>query len=83
MKTPSTDSLIEEKPSHVFDKKYKTIVNVKSTAAYTEMLDWVDANSHGAVDVWFNAPVLLGNVIIDIAFEDPDDALVFKIKYSV
>jgi hypothetical protein len=77
------ESLIEEKPKHIFDKKYKTVISVKSRPDYLEMLDWVNLNSHGAVDVWFNAPVLLGNVIIDVAFEDPDDALIFKIKYSI
>lgn len=44
------------------------------------MLEWVNSNSYGAVDVWFHdAPVIM----IDIAFENIDDALVFKIKYSV
>jgi len=74
------ESLIEEKPKHVFDKKYKIIVSVKSSLAYLEMLDWVNKNSHGLVDVWFNDTP--NGVIIDIAFTDPDDALVFKIKYS-
>lgn len=77
------DSLIEEKSKHTFHRKYKTVVSVKSTPNYMEMLDWVNSNSNGAVDVWFNAPVLSDNIMIDVAFEDPDDALVFKIKYSV
>jgi hypothetical protein len=71
---------IEEKPKHVFDKKYKTIVSVKSSLAYVEMLDWVNKNSHGSVDVWFNDTP--NGVIIDLAFENQDDALIFKIKYS-
>lgn len=74
------ESLIEEKPKHVFDKKYKTIVSVKSSLAYLEMLDWVNKNSHGSVDAWFNDTPT--GVIIDIAFENQDDALIFKIKYS-
>lgn len=81
MKTPSTDSLTEEKPKHVFDKKYNTVVSVKSTLTYLEMLEWVHENSHGSVDVWFNSTP--NGVIIDIAFSNDDDALIFKIKYSV
>lgn len=80
-KKHSMESLIEEKPKHVFDRKYKTIVSVKSKITYVEMLDWVNKNSNGSVDVWFNDTP--DGVIIDVAFEDPDDALIFKIKYSV
>jgi len=78
-KTPSTELLIEERPKHTFDKKYKVVVNVKSTPSYTEMLDWVNSNSNGLVDVRFND----NGVVTDLAFTDPDDALVFKIKYSI
>lgn len=77
---PLTNSSIEERPKHVFDAKYKTIVSVKSNLAYLEMLDWVNSNSHGSVDVWFNDTP--DGVIIDLAFEDVDDALIFKIRYS-
>lgn len=76
------ESSTEEKPKHQFDKKYRTIVSVKSSPEYMEMLEWVDANSHGSVDVWFNAPVLSDTIVIDVAFENLDDALIFKIKYS-
>ena len=65
---------------HVFDRKYKTVVSVKSTWSYLEMIDWVNKNSYGSVDVWFNDTP--NGVIIDIAFENSNDALVFKIKYS-
>ena len=65
---------------HVFDKKYKTVVSVRSTWSYLEMIDWVNSNSNGLVDVWFNDTP--DGVIIDIAFTELDDALVFKIKYS-
>jgi hypothetical protein len=41
------------------------------------MLHWVDENSKGDVDV--RRP---GDGWIYFAFEDPDDALVFKIMYS-
>ena len=75
-----TISSTEEKPKHVFHRKYKTIVSVNSTWSYLEMIDWVNKNSYGSVDVWFNDTP--DGVIIDVAFENVDDALVFKIKYS-
>jgi hypothetical protein len=75
MEQPCTLNLM-----HKFDKKYKTVVRCKSTPEYMSMLEWVNSNSYGAVDVWFHdAPVIM----IDVAFENIDDALVFKIKYSV
>jgi hypothetical protein len=76
-----TVSSTEEKPKHVFDKKYKVIVSVKSNPTYLEMLDWVNKNSHDSVDVWFNDTP--NGIIIDVAFANPDDALIFKIKYSI
>ena len=68
-------------PVHKFDKKYKVVVSVRSTWSYLEMIHWTNSHSNGSVDVWFNDTP--NGVIIDVAFTDPDDALVFKIKYSV
>jgi hypothetical protein len=45
------------------------------------MLDWVNKNSHGSVDASFNDTP--DGMVIDLAFENQDDALIFKIKYSV
>jgi len=77
-----TELSTEEKPkSYICRRKYKTVVTVKSRPEYMEMLEWVNSNSLGSVGVWFNDSA--EGPIIDVAFEDPDDALVFKIKYSV
>ena len=76
-----TVSSTEEKPRHVFDKKYTTVVSVRAPFSYLEMLDWVNKNSHGSVDASFNDTP--DGMVIDLAFENQDDALIFKIKYSV
>lgn len=61
----------------VFDTKYKTIIKCIYSAEYLTMLEWIDQHSIGLVDV--KVP---GDGWIYFAFEDPDDALVFKIMYS-
>lgn len=77
-KIPLMESLIEEKPENIFDRKYKTIVRVNSRDNYLEMVDWVDLNSKGSVEVRYAS-----SNKIDVAFENSDDAIIFKIKYSV
>lgn len=72
-----TESLIEEKPNS-FDRKYKTVVRVNSRDSYIEMLEWLNLNSIGSVDVKYAS-----SDKIDVAFENRDDALIFKIKFSV
>jgi hypothetical protein len=74
-----TELSTEEKPKHNFDKKYKIVIGVNPTASYLEMTDWINSNSNGPVDVRFND----NGVITHFAFVDVDDALIFKIKYSV
>lgn len=66
---------------HQFDNKYKVIIRFKSTPGYVGMLDWVNKNSIGSVDVWFT--VEEDNCFIDLAFENPSDATFFKIKFSL
>jgi hypothetical protein len=80
-----TDLLIEEKPEYtgpVFDKKYKIVIKCKFTDEYFKMVDWVNENSQGLVDIRFNAATNEIDTVF-VAFEDLDDALVFKIKYSL
>ena len=47
---------------------------------YYDILDWVNKNSTGRVDVRFENSY--GYEKIYIAFENPNDALIFKIKFS-
>lgn len=77
--THLTGSLIEEKPKPKFDKKYKIVIWVNPAASYLEMTDWINSNSNGPVDVRFND----NGVVTHFAFANTDDALVFKIKYSL
>lgn len=65
-----------------FDKKYKIVVRCKYSDDYLEKVEWVNKNSKDLVKI-----KVCGNfhVLTDIffGFENIDDALVFKIKYSV
>jgi len=70
-------------PQPKFDKKYKTIIKVNYGPEfhYTETLDWINRNSRNSVDIAVVGEGA-GPVSIYYAFENSDDALVFKIKYS-
>ena len=59
-----------------FDRKYISIVSFPTTAKDTEKMRWVNDNtSKRSVDVKF-----VGNMVY-MAFEDENDALIFKIRY--
>jgi hypothetical protein len=64
-----------------FDKKYKIIVRCDYTDYFYKQVEWVNSNSNKSVDVKIVGP---DYAIRDIyfGFEDPDDALVFKIKFQ-
>ena len=66
--------------SMLFDKKYKIIIKYNYGFDYTEMLDWVNKNSKGSVDIKFDSNAT--DHALYLAFEEIDDALIFKIKYS-
>lgn len=66
--------------SVLFDKKYKIIIKYNYGPNYTEMLDWVNKNSKGLVDIKFDSNIT--SCTLYLAFEEIDDALIFKIKYS-
>lgn len=60
----------------VFDKKYKATVTLSTSYPDVAWIDWINRNtSSRSVDI-----KLLGDKIY-IAFEDENDALIFKIKY--
>jgi hypothetical protein len=74
----------------VFDKKYKIILQFKRDDRYLDMIEWVDKNSNGSVDMKRNfaldqlGPTHLAAIqTIFIGFEKEDDATFFKIKYSI
>jgi hypothetical protein len=66
-----------------FDEKYKIIIklNYSPEFHYLETLDWIDRNSKDSVDVAVVGEGA-GPISIYYAFENSDDALIFKIKYS-
>ena len=49
---------------------------------YCEKIDWLNKNSKGAVSIQYGEDIGPGLDGVYIGFEDPDDALFFKIKYS-
>ena len=86
---------IQHPLSSYFDKKYKTIICRKLSDNDQEIIEWINKNSNGMVSVrvlsgrsvsdgigWYPHPV--GPITrMCLGFEDPDDALFFKIKYSI
>lgn len=74
------DSIIYRKHP-LFDARFKIVIEHPRDDGYYQLLEWVNSNSHGSVQMAYEADH--GGERIFIAFEDPDDALFFKIKYSV
>jgi hypothetical protein len=62
-----------------FDKLYKTVVTYEINENYYHLLEWLDRNSIGKVDIKL---VQTKSMIAFIGFEHSDDALIFKIRYS-
>ena len=68
----------------VFDRKYKTILEYRYNENYSEMVNWIDFHSNGSVDVQYGKDFSEGlyNIkTVFYGFEDPDDALIFRIKF--
>ncbi len=71
-------------PQELFDKKFKVIIKTKITNDYFDRLEWVNNHSNGAVEVRvIGVTHSLEGEDVFFAFVDPDDALIFKIKYSI
>lgn len=79
----STEQNIIEKFVPVFDKKYKTVVEVDHTAHITEMIYWLHENCNGSVDVVYSPDVVDEPKKVFFGFENKDDALIFRIKFSL
>ena len=77
-----------------FDPKYKIILCKGIDSQYVEMINWVDRNSKNSVDVkvfnakphgdkWVETQPSQDNNMVFLGFENEDDAIYFKIKYSL
>lgn len=62
-----------------FNNKFKTVIERKYNDSSWEMVDWVNNNSKGDVDVKFITSE--NNSLVYFAFENADDALYFGIKF--
>jgi len=67
-------------PTVSFKNDYSNIVAVDYTHSYYDILDWINQNSSGQVEVKFENSY--GYEKIYIAFEKEQDALIFKIRFS-
>lgn len=74
-----------------FKQPYKILIDKDITPEYVTLLDWVNKNSIGTVQVkllrtqkvnekWVLSPV--GHDVAFFAFDNEDDALMFRIKYG-
>ncbi len=71
-------------PTPYFDKSFKTIITYNVDGNYYHLLDWLNSNSRGKVEIKLSDS-MIDNFTVKafIGFEYPDDALIFKIKYSI
>ena len=70
-----TNQLEQQVSEPVFDRKYKTTI-IFPTTADVSWMDWVNKNTQNrGVDIQ-----LLHDKVY-VAFEDENDALIFKIRY--
>lgn len=67
-------------PTVCFDSNYTSVIAMDYVHGYYDILDWVNQNSAGSVDVKFENSY--GQEKIYIAFEREQDALLFKIRFS-
>lgn len=61
-----------------FDKKYQVVVEYHIEQEYVSILDWLNTHSSGSVDIKITEG---RGYKMYVAFENPDDALIFKIKF--
>lgn len=79
--SPSVEKSVPDNPHVMFDERFKTVIKCEYSTDYPEMLFWLDQNTQNLVQVKFDDSY--GNESFYVGFESPDDALVFKIRYSV
>lgn len=76
----SADAEHSVSPTVAFSSNYTNVIAIDYVHGYYDILDWVNKNSTGRVEVKFENSY--GYEKILIAFENERDALVFKIKFS-
>lgn len=77
----------------MFDKRFKIIVKCEYNEYYYEMLNWINNNSNGMVEIKLSTtpynmeyavpPNIPWTKEVFVAFENTDDATFFKIKYKI
>lgn len=68
----------------MFDKKYKIVLKIQGRENQYEILQWLETNSVGLVDIKSSNEHQMLTTRYDTmyyAFENEDDATFFKIKY--
>lgn len=79
---PVPATLSHHRDTPVFDKKYKTIVSVDVKHNYQEMIYWLNDNTRGSVDIKLDHD-FKQKIKVYVGFENSDDALFFKIRFSI
>lgn len=74
----------------VFEDRFETVLEYPYDERYLEMVDWIDKNSKGTVSIQLlptYEQILQSKYVLKkkvyVGFENTDDAIFFKIKYSV
>ena len=62
-----------------FPPEIKTVIIIEFDAIYPAIMDWIETNSNGYVLIKYDPH----NNVMHIGFENTDDALFFKIKFTV
>jgi hypothetical protein len=85
---------VKEKVKPMFGEKFTTVLEYPYDDRHYEIMEWVDKNSTHGVEIqvhppefepsepWY-APAGIQKRTVYIGFENMEDALFFKIKYSV
>lgn len=64
-----------------FDDRFTDIVSYKYDESYPEILDWVDKNSKGSVDIKISEDSESKTILL--GFDNMDDSLLFKIRFKI
>lgn len=67
-------------PPLQFDRKYKTVLEIEigHESSYLDIVYWLDQNTKGQVEIKHE----FGSKTMALGFENSDDALMFKLRFS-